>query len=65
MARHETAKPEARLTTKPCGQLGLWIYIDGKLMDIIHYSDLQHVVNNKTFDAITRIYDEYKLEEEE
>lgn len=64
MARQETAKKEARLTTKPCGELGIWIYVDGELMDLIHYSDLRYaltltgspVLTQNTIDAIDGIY---------
>ncbi len=68
MARHETAETEARLTTEPCGELGIWIYIDGKLMDLIHYSDLLYssahghsIVNSETRKAIQAIYDDITL----
>jgi hypothetical protein len=68
MARQQTANTEARLTTEPCGQLGIWIYVDGKLMDLIHYSDLLHACKPETRQAIKAIYADIqseKLGEEE
>lgn len=69
MARHKTAKTEARLTTEPCGDLGIWIYVDGELMDLIHYSDLKHslafgepILKQKTIDAIDKIYADIVLQ---
>lgn len=56
----KTDKPEARLTTEPCGELGIWIYIDGELMDLIHYADLKHAVDQKTKDGIQMIYDDFR-----
>ena len=58
----KTDKNQARLTIEPCGELGLWIYIDGKLMDLIHYSDLKNALNlnQKTKDAIQEIYDDFQ-----
>jgi len=47
---------EPRVQLKPCGRLSIWIYIDGKVMDIFHLSDLG--INQETIDAIERIYDD-------
>jgi len=54
----DKTEPIARLTIEPCGELGLYIRIDGKLMDIIHYSDIERMPNisRETKDAIDRIY---------
>jgi len=57
----QTDKNEARLTIKPCGELGLWIYVDGKLADLIHYSDLLKCgLEEETKELIEEIYDAYK-----
>jgi len=54
---------EARLTFEPCGPLGVWIYFDGKLLDLFHISDLQSMlgIKQETRDAIDRIYDDIIL----
>jgi len=51
---------EPRVQLKPCGTLGIWIYIDGEVMDIFHLSDLQKMIGIKqeTIDAIEQIYDD-------
>jgi len=51
---------EPRVQLKPCGRLSIWIYIDGKVMDLFHLSDLQKMIgiNQKTIDAIEQIYDD-------
>ena len=56
---------EARLTFEPCGTLGVWIYFDGKLLDLFHISDLQNMlgIKQKTKDAIQQIYDDIILED--
>jgi hypothetical protein len=58
---------KSRVKLEECGKLGIWIYIDDKLMDLIHLSDLQKVVGLKesTKDAIESIYDDIVLEGEE
>ena len=66
MADNNTDTNEARLTIEPCGQLGLWIYIDGELMDLIHYSDLKQCdLKDETIEGIQMIYDEYRIPREE
>ena len=72
MARHKTANTEARLTTEPCVKLGIWIIVDGKVTDIIHYSDLRDarrggepIVNQETIDAIDEIYADFRIAREE
>ena len=57
---------ESRVELKPCGKLGVWIYIDGKVMDLFHLSDLQKIFGIKleTKDAIEQIYDDIIGEEE-
>jgi hypothetical protein len=57
---------EPRIQLKPCGRLGIWIYIDGKVMDLFHYSDLQKMngINQETIDAIEQIYNDIRSEEE-
>jgi|TARA_R110000823_G_C15889995_1_gene495922 hypothetical protein len=56
---------EPRIELKSCGRLGIWIYIDGKVIDLIHYSDLQKIngINQETIDAIEQIYDDIISEE--
>jgi len=56
----DKTEPVARLTVEPCGELGLWIRIDGKHMDIIHYSDIERMpnINQETKDAINKIYED-------
>jgi len=51
---------EPRVQLKPCGSLGIYVYIDDKLMDIFHLSDLQKMMglNQKTIDAIEQIYND-------
>jgi len=53
-----TKEDEARLKTEPCGELGIWIYIDGKIADLIHFSDLMGVVNDETRQKIDAIYED-------
>lgn len=49
---------EPRVELKPCGVLGIWIYIDGEVKDLFHLSDLQKMIGLKqeTIDAIEQIY---------
>jgi hypothetical protein len=57
---------EGRIELRPCGRLAFWVYIDGKLMDLVHYSEVQKIVGlkQKTIDAIEQIYDDIVGEEE-
>lgn len=57
---------EPRVRLEPCGRLGLWIYIDGKVMDLIYYSNLQKIngIKQETIDAIEQIYEDFIGEEE-
>jgi hypothetical protein len=57
---------EPRIRLEPLGEVGVWVYIDGKLMDLFHYSDLQRMsgIEQETIDAIERIYDDLRSEEE-
>lgn len=57
---------DSRLRFESCGKLGVWIYIDDKLMDIFHLSDLQKMIGIKqtTIDAIEQIYNDLIGEEE-
>ena len=57
---------ESRVELKPCGKLGVWVYIDGKVMDLFHLSDLQRMfgIKQETKDAIEQIYDDIRSEEE-
>jgi hypothetical protein len=57
---------ESRMELKPCGRLGIWVYIDGELMDLFHYSDLQKMfgLKQETIDAIEQIYDDIRSEKE-
>jgi len=57
---------ESRVIFKPCGKLGVWVYIDGKVMDLFHLSDLQKMwgIKKETKDAIEQIYDDIRSEEE-
>jgi hypothetical protein len=57
---------EPRIRLESFGELGVWVYIDGKLMDLFHYSDLQRMfgIKQETIDAIERIYDDLRSEEE-
>ncbi len=63
----DKTEPVARLTIEPCGELGLCIRIDGKIMDIIHYSDIERMpnVNQETKDAIDTIYADCRAKWEE
>tara|TARA_R110000824_G_C14833434_1_gene638137 strand:- start:402 stop:587 length:186 start_codon:yes stop_codon:yes gene_type:complete len=56
---------EPRIRLEPLGELGVWVYIDGKLMDLFHYSDLQRMfgIKQETKDAIEQIYDDLRSEE--
>jgi hypothetical protein len=56
---------KARLTFKPCGRLGVWIYFDGEVIDLFHLSDLNKMfgIKQKTKDAIELIYDEIILDD--
>jgi len=57
---------ESRIKLEQCGRLGIWIYFDGELIDLIHLSDLQKGfgVNQKTKDAIDQIYNDIILEDD-
>ena len=57
---------EPRIRLEPLGNLGVWVYIDDKLMDLFHYSDLQRMfgIKQETKDAIQQIYDDLRSEEE-
>jgi len=57
---------ESRLRLESCGKLGVWIYIDDKLMDLFHLSDLKKMIGIKqeTIDAIEQIYSDLIGEEE-
>ena len=57
---------KSRVQFKPCGKLGVWVYIDGKVMDLFHLSDLQKMwgIKKETKDAIEQIYDDIRSEEE-
>jgi hypothetical protein len=57
---------ESRVELKPCGKLGVWIYIDGKVMDLFHLSDLQKMfgIKQETKNAIEQIYEDIIGEEE-
>ena len=57
---------ESRVELKPCGKLGVWIYIDGKVMDLFHLSDFQKMfgIKQETKDAIEQIYEDIIGEEE-
>ena len=58
---------ESRVELKPCGTLGVWVYIDGKVMDLFHLSDLQKMfgIKQETKDAIEQIYQDTIAEGEE
>ena len=57
---------EPRIRLEPLGNLGVWVYIDDKLMDLFHYSDLQRMfgIKQETKDAIQQIYDDLRSEKE-
>ena len=56
----------SRITIENCGEVGLWIYFDGQVIDLIHLSDLQKTMGlkQKTIDAIEQVYDDIIGEEE-
>lgn len=51
---------ESRVRLESCGTLGIYVYIDDKLMDLIHLSDLLSMLglNQKSKDAIEQIYND-------
>ncbi|GAG67810.1 unnamed protein product [marine sediment metagenome] len=56
-------KPTARLRIEPMGNLGLWIYIDDELTDLIMLNELKKLfgLNQKTIDGINQIYNDIIL----
>lgn len=54
----DKTEPVGRMTFEQFGTVGLWVIIDGKYMDIIHYSDIEAMpdLQQKTKDAIDGIY---------
>ena len=54
----DKTEPVARMTFEQFGTVGLWVIIDGKYMDIIHYSDIESLpdLKQETKDAIDGIY---------
>lgn len=60
----DNTEPKARLQIKQCGELGLWIRIDGEIVDLIHFSDLKSLrcIKESTKKAIEQIYTDYAKE---
>ena len=58
---------ESRVRLETCGRLSIWVYIDNKLVDLFHLSDLQKMmgIKQETIDAIEQIYKDIIEEGEE
>lgn len=57
---------QARLRIEPDGELMFWLYIDGKITDLIMLSELRTIkgISQDTIHGIDQIYDDLKQAKE-